>query len=288
MASASHNTLGQGIGTLRLIGTSKQQIEPFPLAQIKRIRLLKRADGYSVQFALQGERCLPHEPTGKLVGSDVGLKAFYTDSDGHTVEHPRYLRRAEKRLKRWHRRVSRNKNPSKNRKKAIKRLAKGDLRVSRQRKDFAAKAASALVKSSDFIAYEDLKRAYLVKNRRLAKSISDASWGLFLGWLRYSGTLKGIPVIAVSPRSTTQDCSGCGERVKKTRSMRTHLCPRCGLVLDRDWNAALNIRLSALAWVAAHRTAGQAETGSGLPGRNASGQTASPAAPATGRGKRAG
>ena len=104
-------------------------------------------------------------------------------------------------------------------------------------------------------------------------SISDASWGLFLSWVRYYGALYSIPVIAVSPRFTTQDCSGCGERVKKTLSMRTHICPRCGLVLDRDWNAALNILLAALEYVAAqNRTAGQAETSRSQERRNASGQ----------------
>jgi putative transposase len=122
------------------------------------------------------------------------------------------------------------------------------------------------------IAYEDLKIASLVKNHCQAKSISDASWGLFLAWVCYYGRLHGIPIIAVSPRYTTQDCSGCGFRVKKSLSMRTHLCPECGLVLDRDWNAALNILLAALAWVAAHRTAGQAETGRSSERRNASGQ----------------
>jgi len=250
-------TDGHGIGTLRLIGT--RVIETFPTEQIKRVRLLKRADGYYVQFAVQADRQITHEPTGVQVGIDVGLKAFYTDSDGNAVANPRYLRKAEQKLKRLHRRVSRKVKRSKNRKKAIKRLAKGYLKVSRQRKDFAAKTASALVSSHDLIAYENLQITSLVKNHHLAKRINDASWGLFLGWLRYYGQMHGIPIIAVSPRFTTQDCSGCGERVKKTLSMRTHVCPACGLVLDRDWNAALNILLAGLA---AHRTAGQAETDS--------------------------
>ena len=97
----------------------------FPLAQIKRVRLVKRADGYYCQFAVQAERTIAHEPTGNRVGIDVGLKSFYTDSDGQTVDNPRYLRKAERKLKRWHRRVSRKQKHSKNRKKAIKRLAKG-------------------------------------------------------------------------------------------------------------------------------------------------------------------
>ena len=261
-----------GMGTMRLIG-KKGCIETFPVSQIKRVRLVKRADGSYVQFAVQAERTRDHQPTGKQVGIDVGLKVFYTASDGAAVANPRYLRKAETKLKRLHRRVSRKVKRSKNRKKAIQRLAKGYLRVSRQRKDFAVKAASALVKSSDLIAYEDLKIAHLVKNHHLAKSISDASWGLFLCWVRSYGQVHGIPVVAVSPRFTTQNCSGCGYRVKKTLSMRTHICPSCGLVLDRDWNAALNILLAGLAWLAAHRTAGQAGTGSGTPERNASGQS---------------
>lgn len=254
-------TDGTGIGTVRLIGT--RSIETFPLAQIKRVRLVKRADGYYGQFAVQADRHLTHEPTGRQIGIDMGLKSFYTDSQGQTVANPRYLRKAEKKLKRLHRRKDRKQKGSKNRKKAIKKLAKGYLKVSRQRKDFACKQAGALVRSSDLIAYEDLKIAHLVKNHHLAKSISDAAWGLFLGWVRYYGGRHGIPVIAVPPHFTTQDCSGvlpdgtpCQTRVKKSLSVRTHVCPRCGLVLDRDENAAINILHTALC------TLGHRETGS--------------------------
>ena len=88
MASGSHNTLGLGIGTLRLIG-KKGCIETFPLERIKRVRLVRRADGYYVQFAVQAERKIEHEATFKQVGIDVGLKAFYTDSEGATVANPR-------------------------------------------------------------------------------------------------------------------------------------------------------------------------------------------------------
>src|SRR5262249_8097744 len=130
-------TDGHGIGTLRLIG--KRNIETFPLAQIKRVRILKRADGDYVQFAVQADRQIDHQPTGKQVGIDVGLKAFYTDSDGQQVENPRHLRKAERKLKRLHRRKDHKQKGSKNRKKAIKSLARGYLRVRRQRKDFACK-----------------------------------------------------------------------------------------------------------------------------------------------------
>jgi putative transposase len=284
---------GTGIGTLRMMGTNPKRkktrsIATFPLARIKRVRLLHRAAGYYVQFAVTAERTMPHEFTGTPIGIDVGLKFFYTDSDGHTVENPRYLRRAQVKLKRLHRRVSRKVKRGKNRKKAIKRLAKGYLKVHRQRQDFARKTARALIMSSDMIAYEDLQIVNMVRNHRLAKSISDASWGLFLSWIRYYGVLADIPIVAVPARFTTQDCSGCGERVKKSLSQRTHLCPSCGLVLDRDWNAALNILLAARSELAArNRTAGQAETGI-REDANASGQTASTAVFARARRKRAG
>jgi len=251
-------TDGMGIGTLRLIGT--RSLETFPVSQIKRVRLLKRADGYYVQFAVKADRKTPHPPTGRQVGIDVGLKSFYTDSDGVIVSNPRFLRKAEQKLKRLHRRKDRKKKGSANRRRAIKRLAKGYLKVQRQRQDFARKTARALIMSSDMVAFEDLQIANLVKNHRLAKSIGDAAWGQFLHWLRYYGGIASVPVMAVPPHFTSQDCSGCGTRVQKSLSIRTHVCPGCGLVLDRDHNAALNILVLAL-----NRTAGQAETGRSIP-----------------------
>jgi putative transposase len=273
-ADGQHITFtdGHGIGTLRLIGT--RSIATFPVTHIQCVRLLKRADGYYVQFVVQADRQAPHAPTGSQVGIDMGLKSFYTDSDGGAAPNPRFLRKAETKLKRLHRRVSVKKKGSANRKKAIKRLAKAHLKVSRQRQDFAAKTARTLIVSHDLIAYEDLQIRNMVHNHHLAKSISDAAWARFLSWLRYYGQIASVPVIAVPPAFTTQDCYGCGERVWKSLSVRTHVCPRCGVVLDRDQNAALNILALALT-----RTAGQAETGS-LRVANASGQGTS------GKGKR--
>src|SRR5579875_708039 len=226
-------TDGCNIGRLRLVGNKNQRIEEFPTKQIKRVRIVKRADGYYAQFAVDAERQIEHIPTGKQVGIDMGLKAFLTDSEGNTVANPRHLRKAEKRLKKLHRRLSRKQKQAENRKKARKALAKAYLKVSRQRADFARKTASTLVTSSDFIAYEDLKIANLVRNRHLSKSISDAAWGRFLSWLTYYGEVYASPVIAVEPAYTSQECSRCGRRIKKSLSVRTHVCP-CGAVLDRD------------------------------------------------------
>ena len=261
-------TDGCNIGRLRLVGSKNQHIEAFPAKQIKRVRLIKRADGYYCQFAVDAERHIDHLPTGKQVGIDMGLKEFLTDSEGHTVANPRHLRKAEKRLKKLHRRLSRKQKQSQNRKKARKALAKAYLKVQRQREDFARKTASTLISSHDLIAYEHLKIANLVKNRKLSKSISDASWGRFLTWLNYYGHVHDIPVIAVEPAFTSQDCSTCGTRVKKSLSVRTHICSGCGLVLDRDHNAAINILQKAL-----DRTGGQSGTGTSKKVRNASGQT---------------
>nr|BBH86367.1 transposase [Thermosporothrix sp. COM3] len=259
-------TDGCGIGRLRLIGS--RDIMTFPLSQIKRVRLLRRADGYYCQFAVAATRRVEHQPSGKQVGIDLGLRAFFTDSEGNTVAPPQYLRKAERRLKRLHRRLSRTQKRSRNRRKARQALSKAYLKVQRQREDFARKQANALISSHDLIAYEALQIRHLVKNRHLAKSIADAAWGRFLSWVRYYGTLHRVPVIGVEPAFTTQNCSRCGQRVKKSLSMRTHLCPGCGLLLDRDHNAALNILHKAL-----QGTVGQTGTDEGV-SSNASGQPA--------------
>ncbi len=276
-------TDGCGIGRLRLVGNPKQQIAAFPLKQIKRVRIVRRADGYYVQFGVQTERQIEHVPTGKQVGIDVGLKAFYTDSEGKTVDNPRHYRKAEQKLKRLHRHVSRKQKKSSNRKKARKKLAQAYLKVQRQREDFARKTASTLVLSHDLIAYEQLQIRNMVKNHHLAKSIHDAGWGTFISWVKAYGVMHAIPVIAVAPQFTSQECSACGAIVKKSLSVRTHICTNCGVVLDRDHNAALNILAKALECTLGHR-----ETSSSSEEGNASGQPTSTRTPKRATSKRAG
>ncbi len=234
-------TDGCGIGRLRLVGNKKQQIETFPVKDIKRVRIVRRADGYYAQFCVKTERSVSHVPTGREIGIDVGLKSFLTDSEGNTVANPRHYRKAEKRLKRLQRGLSKKQKKSANRKKAKKALASQHLKVQRQREDFARKQANTLVTSSDLIAYENLQIRNMVRNRKLAKSIHDAGWGIFLQWLARYAFLHDIPVIAVAPHYTSQKCSDCGTIVQKSLSIRTHICHGCGVVLDRDQNAALNI-----------------------------------------------
>ncbi len=251
-------TDGLGIGRLRLVGT--RSIETFPLAQIKRVRLVRRADGYYCQFCVDAQRTLIHVPTGKHVGIDLGLLSFYTDSEGNVAENPRHYRKAEKKLGTLNQRVHRKPKGSKNRGKARKRLGKQHLKVARQREDHARKLACALVSSHDLIAYEDLQVRTMVKNHHLSKSISDAGWSLFLQWVRYYALLHGVECIAVPPAYTSQTCSGCGELVRKSLSVRTHCCPHCGLILDRDQNAALNILQEAYR-ILGHRKTGESAFG---------------------------
>ena len=226
-------------GRFKLMGT--RELNFYQLEQINRVRIVRRSDGYYAQFMLDVERTEEREPTGHTIGLDVGLNHFYTDSDGNTVENPRHLRKAEKRLKRAQRRASKKVKGSKNRRKAVKRLGKAHLKVQRQRRDFAVKAARCVVRSHDLVVLEDLQIRNMVKNHHLAKSISDAAWGDFRRWVEYFGKVYGVATVAVAPQYTSQNCSSCGETVKKSLSTRTHLCPSCGHVQDRDHNAAINI-----------------------------------------------
>ncbi|KJH69564.1 RNA-guided endonuclease InsQ/TnpB family protein [Aliterella atlantica] len=269
-------TDGFEAGTFKLWGT--RDLHYYQVEQIKRVRVVRRADGYYAQFCLDVVRQEKREPTLKTIGLDVGLTHFYTDSNGETIANPRHLRKSEKALKRLSKRMSKTKKGSNNRVKFRNKLARKHLKVSRQRKDFAVKTARCVVQSADLVAYEDLKVRNMVRNRLLAKSISDAAWTQFRSWVEYFGKVFGVVTVAVSPHYTSQDCSGCGKQVKKALSVRTHVCHHCGHTQDRDWNAARNILEKAL------RTAGHA-------GAYASGETdqylgeATPSSKST-RGKR--
>jgi len=232
-------TDGFKAGTFKLIGS--RELNCYQIDQIKRVRVVKRADGYYSQFLINVERSEPQAPTGKAVGIDLGLEYFYTDSEGNQIENPRFFRKAEKALKRLQRKVCRKKKGSNNRKKAINKMARKHLKVSRQRREFAVRTARRLVTSSDVIVYEDLKVSNLVKNYKLAKSISDAAWSMFIDWVDYLAKIRGVHVRGVAPHFTSQDCHQCGTRVEKSLSTRTHQCPSCGLVEHRDLNAAKNI-----------------------------------------------
>jgi putative transposase len=254
-----------GIGKLKMKGT--RDLNFYQPDQIKRVRLVKRSDGYYVQFCIQVERGEVIKPTHQTIGLDVGLESFYTDSLGNKVQNPRFYRTGEKKMKRVQKLVSRKLKGSNNRHKARVKLARVHLKISRQRKDHALKLARCVCASNDVIVYEDLRIKNLVKNHCLAKSINDAGWYQFRVWLEYFGKVFGRITIPVSPAYTSQECSNCGVVVKKSLSTRTHVC-QCGCRLDRDHNAGINILNLGLG------KAGQALT-SVLDTGNASGESTS-------------
>ena len=252
------------IGRLKLVGS--RDIYFYSPDQIKRVRLVRRADGYYCQFCINVDVKEEHEPTKQIIGLDVGLTDFYTDSEGHKEPNPRFLRKGEQDLKRHQRLVSRKEKGSNNRGKARQKLAKKHLKISRQRREHARRVARCVILSNDLVAYEDrrpspnsiragtrrriprLQVRNLVKNHNLAKSISDVGWYQFRVWLEYFAQKFGKVTVAVPPHYTSQECSSCGRIVKKSLSTRTHTC-KCGCQLDRDANAAINILKKGLSTV---------------------------------------
>jgi len=183
------------------------------------------------------------------VGVDLGLSSLIITSDGAEVEHPRFLRKAEKRLKRLQRSLSHKKKGSKNRLKARQRVASQYSRVRRQRLDFVHKLSTALVRRHDLIAFEDLRIKNMVKNHRLAKSIQDAGWGQLVRLTDYKALSKGRRVIRVDPAYSTQECLHCGALNKVYLDVREFDCLRCGRHLRRDHNASCIVLKRGLAKV---------------------------------------
>jgi putative transposase len=248
-------------GTFKLWGS--RDLHFYNLNQIKQVRVIRRHDGYYAQFLIDHEREEKKELTGKQTGLDVGLNYFYTDCSSNQIDNPRFLRKDERRIKKLQRRFSRTQPCSQNRSKARNRLGRAHLKVSRsgatpvicnhlgnahqeRRNDWVCKLAQHVIRSNDLVAVENLRIRNMVKNRHLAKSISDVAWYRFREWLEYFGRIYGVPVIAVDAAYTSQNCSNCGEKVVKTLSTRTHNCSHCGYVADRDENAAINILKLAL------------------------------------------
>lgn len=174
-------------------------------------------------------------------GVDVGISSFLTDSEGNKVENPEFFREGESELRREQRSLSRKRKGSKKRAKAKRRVARAHEKVSNQRRDFLNKLALLYLTIYQTIYIENLNIKGMVKNGHLSKSISDVAWGMFFEILRAKAASAGREVIGVNPCNTSQDCSGCGAKVPKKLSVRVHQCPFCGLVLDRDVNAAINI-----------------------------------------------
>ena len=209
------------------------------------VHLVYRADGHWYALIVcETEPQTEHAPSiceHPDIGIDVGLKSFLTDSEGNTIPNPRFYRTSGRTLRRKQRAMCRRKKGSHRRRKAAKNVAKTHMKIDRQRRDHHFKTAKPYAEGYQLIAVEDLQITNMVKNHHLAKSIMDASWSAFLNILSDKAERAGHCVRRVNPRFTSQKCHTCGEIVQKSLSVRTHVCPFCGYVADRDVNAAQNI-----------------------------------------------
>jgi putative transposase len=210
--------------------------------KIKTCSIKRQLDGWFVIFTVEENQSRYYPKTGVSCGIDVGLENFATLSTSEVKKNPRFFRQAEKALKIHQREVSKKKLRCANRRKAARLLGKKHLKVQNQRQDFFHKTSLQLIREFDEIAVEDLNIKGLVKNHHLAKSISDASWGTFISILENKAANAGRRVWRVPAAFTSQDCSQCGNRVKKSLAVREHRCIVCGFVAHRDVNAAINIK----------------------------------------------
>ncbi len=223
------------IGTLKMI--RHRPIE----GRIKTLTIQKDAVGnWYACFACEVEPT-PLPFNDLAVGIDVGLKTFCTLSNGVTVDNPRFFRRDEYELAKAQRRYSKDKTPK--RRKVVARIHQ---RIANRRKDFAHKLSREWVNSYGAIFLENLSIKNMMQNRCLAKSIGDAAWNQLIQCIFYKAADANRVCKLVDPRGTSQKCSGCGSVVAKDLSVRVHDCPSCGLVIDRDWNAAINIEAIGL------------------------------------------
>jgi len=201
-----------------------------------------RRDGRGWHVCLQiAVAAAEKRSVSSAVGVDLGLKVFAYCSDNVVIPIPRIAQRAEQELRRRQRALARCKRGSNRRHKMRARVAKVHRKNANTRNTWLHQQSAALVKRADLIAVEDLKVSNMVRHPTFARSISDAAWSRFVSMLDYKAEKAGSYLIRVDPRNTSQKCSGCGELVSKSLAVRTHACPSCGLLIDRDHNASLNI-----------------------------------------------
>jgi len=240
---------GDGLGAsfknsklkLSKIGLVKIKLHREIHSKVKTCSIKREQSGKWYAILTVEESPVLYSPNRQSIGLDVGIKEFAVFSNGKKITNPKNLQRSERKLKTLQRNLSRKKKGSKNRAKARVKLARQHEKVRNQRQDFQHKLSTRLVWKYGTIVVEDLQIKNMVKNHRLAKNISDVGWGEFIAMLSYKAESAGRILAKVSPHGTTQECSRCGNVVPKDLSVRTHDCPYCGLVMDRDHNAAINI-----------------------------------------------
>lgn len=208
---------------------------------LKTVRVICKAGKWYASFACEVPEPAPLPPTGQAVGIDVGLSALLTTSDGEKVAHPAFYRAGQRTLRRLQRRLARAKRGSHNRRKALRAVQRQQAHVSAQRADFLHKLSADLVRQHDRIALEDLRVRHMVRNRHLSKSILDSGWSTFRQYLTYKAESAGREVAFVDPAYTSKSCSECGAVFQDFDLSTRWVTCACGLSLDRDHNAALNI-----------------------------------------------
>jgi len=231
-------------GKLRLskIGDIKIKLHRAIVGEIQRLNIRRMPTGkWFVSFLVEVEPDKLIPKTGLSIGVDVGLKSFITLSNGEHVDNPRFFLHGENALAKAHRKLSTAEKGTPERQKALKVVHRAHERITNKRDDFVQKLSLKLVESYDLIAFEDLNIKGMVKNHCLAKHIADAAWNKLITATSYKAEWAGKRVALVNPTNTSQICSGCGQIVQKDLSERVHRCPFCGLTLDRDHNAAINI-----------------------------------------------
>jgi putative transposase len=209
--------------------------------KIKMCTIKKDIDQWYVSFSCDIEAPMIPVEIKIETGIDVGLSSLITLSNGTKIEPPEFLRESEDKLTQEQKRLSRKKKGSGKRNKQRIKVSKIHRKIRNQRKDFNHKASRVLVDTYDRIVFEDLQIQNMVQNHHLAKSISDAGWYQLMQFTKSKAECAGKVVEFVNPRNTSQNCSCCHNPVQKNLSIRVHSCPYCGLILDRDHNAAINI-----------------------------------------------
>ncbi len=234
--------------------------------QIKTVRISKKAGKWYAAFSCIVEDGVPLAATNREIGIDVGLARLITTSESEKVQPPRFYRRAQRQLRIAQRRVARRKKGSKNRRKAVAILQRQHEHVANQRKDFLNKLAHDLTTRYDRIALEDLRITNMVRNPHLAKSILDAGWGYLVQRLTYKAASAGRVVVLVDPRYTSKTCSQCGHIFESLSLADRWIDCACGLSLDRDHNAAINIlkRAGRVRWASSSSIEGFAQEAVGL------------------------
>jgi len=224
------------------IGKVKVKLHRPIVGTVKQVSVTLSGDGHwYVAFICCDVPAESLAATGEDVGIDLGITSFAALSNGEMVDNPRHYERAARALKTSQREVSRRKRGSNRRRKAVIKLAKRHDRVRRMRLDFHHKVARNIVRRFDSISVENLNIKGLAR-MRLAKQVHDAGWGQFTSILANKAESAGREFTKVDPYGTSQECSGCDATVRKNLSVRIHACPKCGLVLDRDINAAKNVQ----------------------------------------------